>query len=127
MVTFRRVQKLLAEAKMMQHWRDVLKYFIKLWLCNTVTALAVGCYNVDKKSFCKVVTTLPADIVTMSLCLLGMEEVPLKLIKRYAKGLRKPLAIGNNNDFSIGMFPGNVEIACAFRQHKCADDKHSNR
>ena len=56
-----------------------------------------------------------------------MEEVPLKLIKRYAKGLRKPLAIGNNNDFSIGMFPGNVEIACAFRQHKCADDKHSNR
>ena len=53
---------MLAEAKLMEPPTDVVRYFVKLRLCNVVTKLASLCRNVATTSLLNVATKLSTDV-----------------------------------------------------------------
>ena len=65
--------KILAEAKLRQCWKDVLRHFVKLRISNFATTFSLLCYNVSETLISNELTTSiqSYDVVKMSFCLLG--------------------------------------------------------
>ena len=54
--------KHLTEKKSIQRWKDMVRNFVKLRLCNVVTTLTLNCLNVAATSLLRTATTLSTDV-----------------------------------------------------------------
>lgn len=59
---FPRNLKILAKATLTQRWRNILRHFYMLWLCDVVTMLALLCYKITTRSLFNVSTTFSINV-----------------------------------------------------------------